>query len=333
MKFLILLLTLTLTLFATNSMPKSIQDQLCQRLAYDDNRCENGSAIEYKTHHLMNNGKLLLFVYLNPLTSVHPYIPVSKIAVTVDPNGKWEIAQKPNIIEEEINAIYTDPYENLWLLAHWQIEGVYPMLYYSRDGVNWKATILPEKREIDCCFEALEEPHFGINDLTLTFNNMQTSNEAIEKSWFTTYNKAMSSYPQWQYIAIKTDEYISNEAEPQWDIKRGEASITFINKQTHKQVTLPVTPSFDEAKQHYSIQIGAFTYQESLQKVRNALNEISHDYEFISKEETVNGKPYYKLLIGEYTTQQKAQTILEKLKRRYQKNNTIQKAFVISFEN
>lgn len=43
----------------------------------------------------------------------------------------------------------------LWLAAQWQVEGTFPALYRSLDGVDWEEIALPENRGVDCCFERL----------------------------------------------------------------------------------------------------------------------------------------------------------------------------------
>ncbi|MCH9741283.1 MAG: SPOR domain-containing protein [Epsilonproteobacteria bacterium] len=328
MRTFIFFLTLTYTLLATSSVPTSIQQHLCKALAKGDNRCENGSVLQYSVHHIMQNDNILFFIYLAPIGSKGNF-PVTKKALMVDKKGKWYQTTGENSIRQDIETLSQSPNGTLWVRSHWQSEGVYPAFYHSSDGTRWKRTALPKDREVDCCFERVKKPCFQEKHITLTFKNMKNlSEKEITKSWRSTYTSAESNQPIWKPTTNTPKGCTAPLTNNSWKIEKKYETISFTHKKTKTKITLPYTP--DKPTYSYHIQVGAFKYQKSLNSVRNLLNKISHDHQLIRKEVKVNNQTYTKLLIGNYYSEQKAKTVLKKLQKEYPNNQYIQKAFVIS---
>jgi hypothetical protein len=56
----------------------------------------------------------------------------------------------------KVNHVVKSDKGHWFLSSYWAIEGTYPMLYQSSDGIIWKEMTLPEERVRDCCFEHIE---------------------------------------------------------------------------------------------------------------------------------------------------------------------------------
>lgn len=301
-------------------MPLALQKKLCDQLAQNNNRCENGSTITYLKHVKLTKNRLLLFVYLNE----HSNRPYNTIEATATPllinhQGKWISSIGDNTITENIDSIHQDPHDNIWVRTHWQIEGVSPAYYHSKGGIKWKRTILPKNRNVDCCFENVDKPIFLYNTISLTFRGMDNKNV---KSWSASYQNAMSNKPIWQpihQVPKNGIELIVNDNN--WRVKKTHETIIFSNDYSDINIVLPKANK--NRKKIYQIQVGAYTKKTSIEKVRKSLLHIS--YPIFTKK----AKKYTKLLIGEFTDPKKAKFILEKLKQDYPQNKNLQKAFVL----
>lgn len=321
MKKLLILFLLTLNLFAqtiAHTIPKALEKKLCDQLANNTNRCDNGSTINYHSHLNLNNGKLLVFVYLNEHAVKIYNRPDAVIPIVIDQEGRWISTIGENIISEDIQSIHQDPHGNIWVRTMWHIEGVYPAYYHSREGINWKQTVLPKDRNVDCCFEYVDKPIFLFNSITLTFRN--TDNTKV-KSWTANYNSAMSNNPIWQPLDKVLQSNIQNIPDNRWKISKSSNKITFLNSFNNKKNFLRLKDN--TKKTRYYIQVGAYTQMSSVQKVKKALNKLPY------ANHIEEGKKYKKLLIGEFTTAKKAKAVLKKLKKDYPKEKVIQKAFVL----
>ena len=325
MKKLLILLLLSYTFSSSllaksiaQTVPPALKQKLCNQLANNANRCDNGSTLSYHTHHNLNNGNLLLFVYLNDHTPKMYNRPDAVTPVIVDKLGRWISTVGANIIGEDIESIHQDPHGNIWVRTQWKIEGVYPAYYHSKNGLSWKQTVLPENRNIDCCFEYVNKPIFLFDSITLTFKNTEGTNV---KSWTTDYESAMSNNPFWQAVSKVPSSSIDSLPNPSWKSSKTKSKITFLNIYSNKSIFLPL--KYESNKTVYRIQVGAYAQKSSAQKVQKSLSNISYFSQI------VKGKKYNKLLIGEFTTLKKAKAVLAKLKKEHPQNKAIQKAFVL----
>ena len=325
MKKITILLLLTYSLFAkelTFTIPVALQLKLCQQLAQNTNRCENGSTIDYYRHLILSNDELLIYVYLNEHARSYGQTH-SAIPIVVNSIGEWKATAGANIISEDIESLHQDPHDNIWVRAIWHVEGVYPALYHSSDALHWKRTRLPENREVDCCFETLDEPSFQWDTMKLTFRDLD--NKRV-KSWETSYASAMSNTPNWHSVSNIPVKGIQNSHKTNWKVEKSKSAIYFTN--TRSQYTMKLPIGKDTQKNLYHVQIGAFSKMSSAKIVMNSLKKMP--YQPYTMTTLVKGTKYIKLLIGDFTSKRKARFILSKIKKEHQNNPTLQKAFILS---
>ncbi len=90
----------------------------------------------------------------------------SFIPVRISPHGTFEIGTmysgSPGLLLQQSETSY-------WMSTQWMIEGTYPELYKSSDGLFWKKVLLPENRNIDCCFEWITDICFSNNSIRVSF--------------------------------------------------------------------------------------------------------------------------------------------------------------------
>jgi len=326
MKKLIIFLLLTYTsLFAKEiafTIPIPLQVKLCDILAQDSNRCENGSTIDYYKHLVLADDRLLIYLYLNEHAENYG-VTRNTIPVVVNSRGQWQLTKGENSIGEDIESLHQDPHNNIWVRAIWHVEGVYPALYHSADAIHWKRTKLPENRNVDCCFESIDAPIFQSNRIKLTFRDLDNIHV---KSWATTYQNAMSNQPNWQAVPNEPRESLEKVHKGNWKIDQTKKKITFLNTRSHQEIALPIGES--KYEKIYHIQLGAFLKKSSADVVSKSLGEMP--YRTFTKTMVINNKKYIKLLIGSFTSKRKAQFILSKIKKEHQTNKSIQKAFILT---
>jgi len=237
MKNFIFILAMTYSLFATPifSIPDVMKKEFCQQLAYDTNCCDKNATLDYAGHFMMKSGDLLLFMRLNEHDTEAPLYPTSTLFLMVDKNGKFIKTKGENNVSEVIESVHQDSNGEIWIVAHWQIEGVYPIVLHSHDGSVWKAILLPENRKVNCCFERLDKLCFQENSIALTFTDLD--NEVV-KSWKSTYQSAISSNPTWESVVTVPTNCLKETNSTAWSIKKSENTITFTHKQTKIDVVL-----------------------------------------------------------------------------------------------
>lgn len=77
-------------------------------------------------------------------------------------------------------------------------EATTPELFHSKDGIVWKNAILPENRDIDCCFEWLTDIYFNKDSIYLTFAGIDDENK---KSWCSNvFTVAIANNPVWESV-------------------------------------------------------------------------------------------------------------------------------------
>lgn len=117
---------------------------------------------------LEKEGLLLLLGIPDYLCATNTFLPV-----LVTPDGRW---QSGDFLPGEPAIMVRGAARNLWLTTQWMIEGTYPALYRSSDGLGWTPIPLPENRNVDCCFEWIRQICFVEDVLRLKFtNNDQTT--------------------------------------------------------------------------------------------------------------------------------------------------------------
>ncbi len=122
----------------------------------DRERWTTPGTLEVSATHELKDGGLLLFVQVpNYLCSSSN----SAVPVMVSKKGKWTWGAPVN---GHVRVVATSPDGTLWATSEWQIEGTYPMVLRSRDGLSWReldlptdrATTAPEEKIHRVCFAA-----------------------------------------------------------------------------------------------------------------------------------------------------------------------------------
>lgn len=109
---------------------------------------------------------LLFFVGLPDYLcdSSNSFVP---IVVDVDGNVTWgeRMYGEPALVVQ-------DQQQRLWLVTQWAVEASYPLLYRSENGIKWTEIPLPEERDVDCCFEYLNEICFQDEEMRVRFTGL-----------------------------------------------------------------------------------------------------------------------------------------------------------------
>ncbi len=145
----------------TCSMPASILQGI--RLAVRDGNfsCDKKVLFSRDFFELADQRLLVLIGIPDYLCASNSFMPV-----TVDSRGQWLAGP---ILPGAPSLLARGPDNSLWLAAQWQIEGTFPALYRSTNGVDWTEIRLPENRGVDCCFERLERICFHRGAMRLKF--------------------------------------------------------------------------------------------------------------------------------------------------------------------
>lgn len=145
---------------------------------------------EFGSHqfYALNNAKLLLLIGLpDYFCNASSFMPV-----TIDKLGHWETGA---VLENYPTFLLTDSRQQLWLTSHWEIEGVYPVLQHSIDGVNWQEVSLPKERHIDCCFQYLKQVCLNNSQIQLKFTGID---DTPVEYWATGVTDSLKSAPDWK---------------------------------------------------------------------------------------------------------------------------------------
>lgn len=146
----LLLLLLSLNVQAkTITLPKAIHQHLIKQTEKQlRSACEQPhSPLNYSVYSL--DKQLLLFAHL-PDEACY-----SRSVLPIYLNKtKWQTGET---LDSLPSALYQDPNKQLWLVSHWESEGVLPYLHFSKDRVHWQNINLPDTKNIDCCFVYLKQ--------------------------------------------------------------------------------------------------------------------------------------------------------------------------------
>ncbi len=154
----------------TYSIPNSILQEI-DRAVDDGNFSCDKKALFSRNFFSLNDERLLILIGIpDYLCASNSFMPV-----VVDDQGKWLAGA---IMPGAPSWIVLGPDRALWLVAQWQIEGTFPALYRSLNGVDWQEITLPEDREVDCCFERLERICFHQRTMRLEFASAETGKTA-----------------------------------------------------------------------------------------------------------------------------------------------------------
>lgn len=307
-------------------VPPKIQSILCQKLSTQG--CNKERTLIFDHTFKLKNNRSLLFSHLENKDSlyVHGY---KNIPLIVDKNHKWTIIN--NLIEAEIQNVLKDPYGGIWIHALWMIEGVSPLVYYSKDGLKWQQISLPKNEEYHGTFEDLELC-FLKNSVLLRFNNLDNTEQT--KVWETQYQAILNKNPLWKRVTNKeklTQKCLQTST--QYNTKDSFLSLT--NKELKEQTTplpckisKPITakPNRENPLTYFSLQLGTFQQKSSIDTLYKQMNHVPDT--LIQREFILNGKKVNKVFIGYFTTHDEAKNKLIFLRKKYPDNLILKNAFI-----
>lgn len=125
----------------------------------------------------LRGGGLLLFVQVpNYLcTSSNAAVPV-----VVTPKGEWKWGLP---VDGLVTHLAKSEDGTLWASTQWQVEGTYPALYRSKDGVAWKEVELPKERATTGPMEELTTLCFGYQTVVVKISNADDSAPPVVEVW------------------------------------------------------------------------------------------------------------------------------------------------------
>ncbi len=185
-------------------MPQPCLDQIVLSTTQGMNYgCEQDLPIVVEQFLNHTDEALLLFLQVPDYLcdGSNSFIP---IMVTLD--GKWQWGQTmpgaPGLIRQNKNI--------LWLTSQWQVEGSFPILYQSNNGLSWHQVLLPENREVDCCFEYIEQICFYNNMMGLKFHGASENTikywqifiDSVDRASFKPEKKQL---PKWNKMNLKNE--------------------------------------------------------------------------------------------------------------------------------
>ena len=78
--------------------------------------------------------------------------PHSVVIVGVNEQQEWQIIE---VFEGDVYGVAAVD-QFLLIVSGWAIEGTFPYVLYSDNGINWNNLELPTERKRDCCFDQIE---------------------------------------------------------------------------------------------------------------------------------------------------------------------------------
>jgi hypothetical protein len=175
-------------------MPGSILQGI-ERAVRDGNfSCERKTLFSGNFFELDDKRLLLLLGIPDYLCASNSFVPV-----VVDDRGEWRAGP---ILAGEPSFLVRGPGKALWLAAQWQVEGTFPALYRSQNGVDWQEIKLPGERDVDCCFETLERICFHHGRVRLRFASATTGKTA---SWEAGLEGLAGTGPAWKQTDAARD--------------------------------------------------------------------------------------------------------------------------------
>lgn len=151
--------------------------------------CSGKASFQYESFYTLPSGDLLILVALPDYRcDSNSFVPV-RFAL----DGTWSIGQR---IEGQASFFMAANMNDLWLLSHWVIEGVSPLLHHSQNGTDWQQLDLPNSKLIDCCF-------VHVSKFCVSQQNIAVSYEAGEFApqgyWTKSFNE-----DKWQPVKPET---------------------------------------------------------------------------------------------------------------------------------
>jgi len=316
-------------------VPNNIQTQLCQKLSAQG--CNKERTLSFDNYFTLDTNRVLLFSHLERTDSLYSH-GYTNIPIIVENKHKWQIINHK--IEAEIQNVLRDPYGGIWIHALWMIEGVSPLLYYSKNGIKWQQIKLPKEEGNHGTFEDLEIC-FLRESLQLRFNNLDNTEET--KIWESPYKPIIEQKASWKRVNIKNiskekcfkdlalNKTIISSIAPR-EIPKKKAilkPITDVVIASSTQVMTKDTQAKENKQQqtvYFSLQLGTFKQKSSLDTLYTQMNQIPNT--LIQRDFIVNGETIYKLFIGYFINYNEAKNELRTLRKKYPDNKILKNAFI-----
>jgi len=168
--------------------------------------------IEYNQFFTLKDKSLLV------LLKVPDYLCYSNsfVPIRVSTKDDWQYGE---IFQGEPTIFQSDLRDNFWLVTQWRIEGTYPSLLTSTDGLVWNYYDMPRNRDVDCCFEYIKKVCTRPDSITLFYEGERPS------QWTKAFN--MTTWRELEYKAADLVECeidaleSQNSKEAKWEIVPG----------------------------------------------------------------------------------------------------------------
>lgn len=168
-------------------MPAPLLKSIRQAVQESGSQCKRKLLFSRDFFELTDKRLLILIGIPDYLCKSNSFMPVS-----VDDRGDWRAGA---LVPGAPSWMVLGPDNALWLATQWQVEGTFPALYRSPDGLAWREIKLPENREVDCCFERLERICFRQGIVRLKFVSAVTAKKA---SWEAEVDGLADALPAWK---------------------------------------------------------------------------------------------------------------------------------------
>ena len=117
------------------------------------------------------------------------------IPLLADVRGRWVLGDSlPGLPAFFVKG----PDKALWLVTQWQVEGTYPSLFRSEDGLHWKELPLPAGPEPGSPFILLSDLRFLGKDLLITLTSENGDENRPPQSYYANFSKISSGEAVWQ---------------------------------------------------------------------------------------------------------------------------------------
>ena len=298
--------------------PKSIEIALCKKLSKQG--CNQQRKLKFDNEFKLNNHQTLFFAHMERSDSLYAH-GYSNIPIIVNKQHQWKIIN--HTIEAEIQNVLQDPYGGIWIHALWMIEGVSPLLYYSKNGQQWQKITLPKEENSHGTFEDLEIC-FQKKAIQLRFNNLDYTEKT--KIWEGKYRLVIDTKNSWKKMDYKqiSKEKCSNNFPLNNKIISSEIKL----QETPKAVTNTIP--LEKAIIHFSLQLGTFKQKNSIDMLYAQMKNIPNTV--IQRKFITEGETIYKLYIGYFNTYNEAKNELFRLRNNYPNNEILKNAFITKFK-
>ncbi|MCK4838838.1 MAG: hypothetical protein KAS94_08535 [Desulfobulbaceae bacterium] len=172
--------------------------------------CSAKAAITLYDLYSINNDKVLLLLGApDYLCNSNSFLPV-----ILDAKGTWASGE---FMEGRPELIFKESETSVFMVTQWMIEGTYPTLFHSSDGIDWRMVALPEARAVDCCSEWLSKICLRDKRIHLTFEG----DDPERTAYFSTLrHNVTNTTPGWRNDTNQTTAACSPASLAKLDITR-----------------------------------------------------------------------------------------------------------------